>query len=519
MDLSASTISILGLGAALAALAFRTRDTRKLPPGPPRKFLLGNVFDVPRPPEEWKVLAGFGKKYGASRPVTYLRVLTMEVIVLNTMQAVTDLLEKRSAIYSDRPRLPMACDIIGFDWVTALMPYGPWWRLHRRELHNVMNENAATKYWDVHQKLNLRFLKRIMDDPADWWEATMWLSGANVVHLSFGMDAAPKNDPWIQLAVDVVEVGSQVSSFGMYLVDWMPSFKHIPSWFPGAKFKRDGLAWRGIQSRSKNVPFEEVKRNMAAGTAQQSIASELLDRQHDDASLSEDLIKNVVGVMFVAGLDTTLSSLRSFFHAMVLNPSIQRLAQEEIDRVIPDGRLPTLHDRHRLPYVDAVVREIMRRYPVLPLAVAHRLSEDDEYQGMHLPKGATVIPNTWAILNNPEDYPDPQAFKPERYLRDDVLDPNAPNPYVVVFGYGRRICPGRHIADAELWLLVATMLSCYNISPAKDARGQDIVPSSFMSSGVISMLDQFPCEITLRSDERKHAIVNELDRVEHSSGA
>lgn len=63
---------------------------------------------------------------------------------------------------------------IGFDWVTALMPYGPWWRLHRRELHNVMNETAATKYWDVHQKLNLRFLKRIMDDPADWWEATMW---------------------------------------------------------------------------------------------------------------------------------------------------------------------------------------------------------------------------------------------------------------------------------------------------------------------------------------------------------
>lgn len=125
MDLSASTLSILGLGAALAALAFRARDTRKLPPGPPRKFLLGNVFDVPRPPEEWKVLAEFGKKYGASGracvvaidltsfpgPVTYLRVLTMEVIVLNTMQAVTDLLEKRSAIYSDRPRLPMACDM------------------------------------------------------------------------------------------------------------------------------------------------------------------------------------------------------------------------------------------------------------------------------------------------------------------------------------------------------------------------------------------------------------------------
>lgn len=157
---------------------------------------------------------------------------------------------------------------------------------------------------------------------------------------------------------------------------------------------------------------------------------------------------------------------------MVLNPSIQRLAQEEIDRAIPDGRLPTLHDRPRLPYVEAVVREIMRRYPVLPLGMSsssrsppcarltlilsgcaslvggrrisrHASTEGGNSHSEHLVSmvsRARLHTHLFhrAILNNPEDYPDPQAFKPERYLRDGVLDSNAPNPYVVVFGYGRR---------------------------------------------------------------------------------
>lgn len=112
-------------------------------------------------------------------------------------------------------------------------------------------------------------------------------------------------------------------------------------------------------------------------------------------------------------LPQTLSAINAFFHAMVLYPDAQRTAQEELDRVLDGSRLPTLHDRAQAPYVEALVRETMRMYPVTPLGMssefmrysshsdarftglAHRLIEDDEYEGMRLPKGATVIVNTW----------------------------------------------------------------------------------------------------------------------------
>lgn len=121
MDLPLSSLAAVGLVLVLFSVYSR-RTARKLPPGPRGQFLVGNLRDAPRPPEEWKAYAAMSKEYGGILrercchrvltfvilgPVMYLRVLTKDVIVLNTMQAATDLLEKRSAIYSDRPPLPM----------------------------------------------------------------------------------------------------------------------------------------------------------------------------------------------------------------------------------------------------------------------------------------------------------------------------------------------------------------------------------------------------------------------------
>jgi len=128
-----------------------------------------------------------------------------------------------------------------------------------------------------------------------------------------------------------------------------------------------------------------------------------------------------------------MSSVSRFLMAMIMYPKVQIRVQEEIERVVGSERLPGLSDKDSLPYVEAVMKEVFRWQMMTPIAVPHRLMEDDKYRGYHLPKGATVIPNNWAISRDPEMYPDPDEFRPERFLPSDMT--NMPmDPRTIVFG-------------------------------------------------------------------------------------
>ena len=83
---------------------------------------------------------------------------------------------------------------------------------------------------------------------------------------------------------------------------------------------------------------------------------------------------------------------------MVLNPDVQRKAQEELDQVIGRERLPDFSDKGNLPYVEAIYKEVLRWFPNAPLSVPHTVSTDDEYRGMKIPKGAVVYPNVWLVV-------------------------------------------------------------------------------------------------------------------------
>lgn len=131
------------------------------------------------------------------------------------------------------------------------------------------------------------------------------------------------------------------------------------------------------------------------------------------------------------------------------------------------------------------------------------MTTDDEYNGYRLPAGAVVIGNTWwalsrmpvsmpllfthssrAILHDEESYPDPFSFKPERFIKDGKLNPEVQDPEVAAFGFGRRICPGRHMATATIWMAVASILAAFKITKAIDEDGNIIEPSGEYSSGL-----------------------------------
>jgi cytochrome P450 len=125
---------------------------------------------------------------------------------------------------------------------------------------------------------------------------------------------------------------------------------------------------------------------------------------------------------------------------MVNHPEQQRIAQEELDRVVGRDRMPGFEDSADLPYINALVKEVQRWRPVIAGGLAHATTKDDVYLGYFIPKGTTVIPNAWAIHMDPNLYPQPEQFRPERFLKDgNVIGvPQAERGHFG-FGYGRRM--------------------------------------------------------------------------------
>ncbi|KAI0295335.1 cytochrome P450 [Multifurca ochricompacta] len=175
---------------------------------------------------------------------------------------------------------------------------------------------------------------------------------------------------------------------------------------------------------------------------------------------------------------------------MTLYPEAQRKAQAEIDSVTGGSRLPDFSDRDALPYVGAILKEILRWHPVGPLGVPHRVMRDDVYEGYFIPAGSTIMANVWAILHDPVAFPGPDRFYPERWL-----SPGAPAFPDHVFGYGRRVCQGRVMAQDFIWAGIASVLATFDITVMKDHP-----PKEVYTSDIISFPEPFVAHISPRSD-------------------
>lgn len=328
------------------------------------------------------------------------------------------------------------------------------------------------------------------------------------MHAAYGFDIALENDPLVKIEEEAVESFTRVFVPGKYAVDIIPALKFVPDWFPGAEFKRIAAHGRKIATAIVNVPFERAKQELELGRSSSSIVTDSLTLE--GSKEQETIIKEAVAAMYFAGADTTVSSLMTFFLEMVRHPEIQRKAQFELERVVGTDRLPTFADRESLPYIEAVIREVYRMYPVAPLGIAHAAREDDIYDNMLIKKGTTVIANIWAILHDESVYPNPQVFDPERFLRDGKINESVMDPKSAFFGYGHRICPGAHFADTSVYIAVVTTLACFNLDAAIE-NGVKKYPCGDFNHGFFSIPMPFECSIVPRSEKIDAWISQGLD--------
>ena len=144
---------------------------------------------------------------------------------------------------------------------------------------------------------------------------------------------------------------------------------------------------------------------------------------------------------------------------------------------------------------------------VRPTAIPHRSTEDDVHAGYYLPKGTIVIPNIWRMLHDPETYPDPLTFNPERFLKTATHEPET-DPRTMVFGFGRRICPGLQLADVSVFLAIAMSLAVFKVTkPVVD--GKVVEPPTDFTTGTVSHPPHYLCDIKPRS-AKAEAILNSL---------
>ncbi|KAF8514691.1 cytochrome P450 [Hysterangium stoloniferum] len=379
-----------------------------LPPGPPGYPIIGNLFDVPK--------SSNGRHI---RDLVYVNVLGTPIAFVNSKELVSELFEKRSSIYSDRPQLPMLCDLIKFDWGIPTMPYGERWL----PLFGSYFLEVGTK----------DLLQRLLVSPDGFSAHIRHAAGALILESTYGIAVLPENDPYLNLAEAAMAIIARVAQPEAFLVDVLPILKYIPEWMPGAGFQKEAKAGRKMILDTTEVPFKAVKDMLSSGDAPSSATAAMLDELEVDSDAAPDqeqVIRNVAGNALLGGTNT-----------------------KTLDKVVGLDRFPTFEDRQNLPYITALCKEVLRWHLVTPIGFPHRLSQDDVIGNYFLPAGTLVFGNAWELLHSETAYgPDPDKFRPERFLVEGVKDPEH------AFGFGKRICPARGIAQDVLFMFIASIL-------------------------------------------------------------
>ncbi|KAF8638368.1 hypothetical protein AX16_010515 [Volvariella volvacea WC 439] len=507
MSSPASHSFVLDVSIAIFVLAVlkyfhsRAKNRTPVPPSPSGYPIIGHYLSVPKE-EPWVVYKKWGDE--CESDVLRLNMLGTETIVLNSLKSATELLDRRSAIYSDRHAQPMM-NLVGWGFTLPLQRYGAEWRNHRK----MFRQQTVSSNYQEHEINAVRgFIDRLALAPSKWGPSLRHMAGEIIFSTCYGIDIEPEGDPWVQLAERSLVSAALGGNVGSFMVDYLPFLNYFPSWFPGAEHRKI------VQEDSKYVntlpvaPFEAVKEKMSKGELKPSIASTVLEELHGEHS-EEAAEKKRVLMNVLAGADTTVSFISSFMLAMVQNPEMLRRGQAEVDKVIGSNRLPDFSDKDSdsLPYVQTLLQETLRWKPVLPLCVQHASMADDVYEGYVIPKGSVIVPNIWAMMRDENTFgPDTEMFNPERFLdKNGKLNPDVMFPSMA-FGFGRRQCAGKEIALSSMWLTIVTILATLDITKAKDKDGNVIEPSGKYSTGLMCYPESFECNISFRSKKAEELV-------------
>ncbi|KAI0027577.1 cytochrome P450 [Vararia minispora EC-137] len=485
---------VVGTGIlVLAYLAGRYLSSpwRRLPPGPKGYPILGSAPDMLNMQRFLARSVTFGK-------IVYVNIVGQPTVIINSQRVATDLLDRRAATFSGRPRTIVGQELYCGGLSIVMLGHTDRWRRMRRAIHEGLRPAAAAQYHAMEAEEVTRLVLALANDK------NASVRGGYIHHyaryaaslvLAITYDRPVRDTAEDRAMAKVLdEILTQLEAAtapGSHLVEF-------------AKWKRDAQEGYVRITKFYDGLIDEVQKRMTIGEARPCLVRTLVEeKQH--FGLSDLETSWAAGMMYTVGSDTQAATVEWITLALATHPKVQRCAQAELDTVIGHARSPRVGDRDQLPYVTAVFREVMRWRPAAPYGIPHVSEEDDWYEDMFIPKGTICMVNMMACNMDTEIYgADAALFNPDRYLDEKGrLKPSPPETKDeghISYGFGRRVCIGRHVANDTLFMATAMLLWAFDLSTIGEYE-----LDTYVDKGVTN------CNFTPRFPEAMTILAAELD--------
>ncbi|NP_001186898.2 cytochrome P450 2AA6 [Danio rerio] len=454
LDLSSVGLSLfLGLIFLVLFEIFRIHSCKgRFPPGPTPLPFVGSIPHFLNNP------MGFIKSLSQYGEMTTVYPGRKPAIILNTLQLMKEALVQNGSSFSGRPPVPV------FNWVTdgygiVMATFGHSWRQQRRfALHTLRNfglgkKSVEERVTEESGYLISEFLKA-EGKPFNPQHAIHNAAANIICSIVFGDRFDYDNKSFTYLLEIIKENIIQAGSLVGQVFNLVPIIKHVPG--PHQKIYQNGQAFKSFIRES----VKEHRQTLDPDSPRDFIDAYLLEMEKQkstqDSTFHEDNMVMAVGDLFLAGSDTTATTIRWGLIYLTQNPDVQERCHEEIVRVLGFDRLPSMDDRDRLPYTHATVHEFQRCANLVPTGVPHQTTQATKLRGYDIPQGTQILINLTEILTNKEHWKHPDTFNPENFLDDKghFFKPEAFLP----FSLGPRACLGETLAKAELFLFVTSLL-------------------------------------------------------------
>ncbi|KAG1850810.1 cytochrome P450 [Suillus subalutaceus] len=453
------------------------------PPGPPARWFWSNALpsvNIAR------ALTDLVREYG---PVVSFRQGSQVIVVIGSVEATTTIMEAEGRSLVDRPPSIAAGEMLSNGMRLVMARSGERFRRLRKAVHTYLQPKTAEAYKDMQHDNARKFVLDILNDPKNHQKHAARYSASIILRVTYG-----KSTPTTYTDPEVVRIYKVLDHFGLvmrpgaYLVDRVPLLRYLPG------YGKQLTEWHNEELSLYRHQLGRVKSEIEQNTADPSFTKTLLEHA-EDHQLATDEMAYLAGTLFGAGADTaslvqTTVGITAAIMAAACHPLAQAKVHEELDMIIGSDRAPTFKDSSSLPQLHAFLLEALRWRPVIPIGFPHRATRDIIWQGYRIPEGATVYGCHWAICRDPIAFPDPEKFDPQRWLDSEGRLKDGMKSFT--FGFGRRVCPGRHLAENSMYIGLALLFWSFRIDQRSDAPINTQASDSVVSRAAPFEIDVIP---------------------------
>ncbi|QCE02882.1 Cytochrome P450 [Vigna unguiculata] len=439
---------------------FKPKKTSKYPPGPRPLPIIGNILDLGILPHQ--TLAKLSKIYG---PIMSLKLGSTTTIVISSPHVAREVLQKNDQIFSNRT-IPDTVRVLDHHILSvAWIPPSAQWRILRRACATKV---FSSKQLDSTQVLRQGKVQELMDyvkgrcekgEALDIGEASFTTVLNSISNTFFSMDFAHYASDKSQELKDVIW-GIMEEAGRPNVVDFFPIFRMLDP--HGARRRMNGyfgklLAFFDglIDERLRLRALEKE------GTTCKDVLDSVLELMlEDNSQLTRPHVLHLFLDLFVAGIDTTASSIEWVMAELLHNPEKLEKVRKEV-QTLGKGEQVKESDISKLPYLQAVVKETFRLHPPIPMLLPHKPEVNVEICNFMVPKSAQILINVWAMGRDSSIWTNPNEFRPERFWESDI-DFKGKDFELIPFGAGRRMCPGLPMASRTIHIVLASLLCNYD---------------------------------------------------------